>query len=310
MKYFLLILISIVCLSSFIAPPKVMAQQNFEYTVLAPLPGTTSCTDAQIAAGNTEGCKTDIKRYLEGFFKLLIGISVAFTVLNIVIGGFEYMTVENFSGKSNAKNRITSSLQALVLVIVSWVVLDTINPNLIRNLNLNIEVVNTAERFGSGGMLTETPTGSVSTPGRRMTEVEIAASNQIKKELEDANVKTYKEPCTLGQTKQCVNLNGLDPKLKSSVKTLASVCGCTINISGGTEGGHSAGSSHATGKALDILPNAALREFVNKNKIENPTRGSYTLEGRTVYYDQYIVNVGGVRMKFLDEGDHWHIENK
>ena len=48
-----------------------------DYTVLAPLPGTTDCTDAEAVqggAGGTYACDTRLSTYLPGIFNFAIGI--------------------------------------------------------------------------------------------------------------------------------------------------------------------------------------------------------------------------------------------
>lgn len=98
-----------------------------QYTPLAPLPGTT----------NEEG-KTDIKTYIPGVFKLVIGIAGVLAVLMIIIGGVEYITTDAIQGKSEGKERIQNALLGLILVLVSWILLYTINPKL-TVFNLNVE---------------------------------------------------------------------------------------------------------------------------------------------------------------------------
>ena len=98
-----------------------------QYTPLAPLPGTT----------NEEGT-TDIQTYLPGVFNLAIGIAGVLAVLMIIIGGVQYITTDAIQGKSEGKERIRNALWGLVLVLVSWILLYTINPKL-TVFNLNIE---------------------------------------------------------------------------------------------------------------------------------------------------------------------------
>ncbi|KKR47563.1 MAG: hypothetical protein UT90_C0016G0004 [Parcubacteria group bacterium GW2011_GWA1_40_21] len=109
-----------------------------EYTPLAPLPGTT----------NEEG-KTDIQTYIPGIFKLVIGIAGVLAVLMIIIGGVEYITTDAIQGKSEGKARIQNALWGLVLVLVSWILLYTINPKL-TVFNLNVETTTSEQTSGSG----------------------------------------------------------------------------------------------------------------------------------------------------------------
>lgn len=90
-----------------------------EYTPLAPLPGTT----------NSEGQVT-LDSYIPGIFNLTIGIAGVLAVLMILIGGVEYITTDAIQGKQDGKGRISNALWGLILVLVSWILLYTINPKL------------------------------------------------------------------------------------------------------------------------------------------------------------------------------------
>ncbi len=109
-----------------------------EYLVLTPLPGTTDCGE-DISGGN---CKTDLKVYLEGLFKLGIGISGVIAIVVVIIGGIEKMTSQSLQKKQDGKQRIQNALWALVLVIGSYVILYQINPKLLV-IDLNISNVET-----------------------------------------------------------------------------------------------------------------------------------------------------------------------
>jgi succinate dehydrogenase/fumarate reductase cytochrome b subunit len=109
-----------------------------EYTPLAPLPGTTN-----------EGGKTDIQTYIPGIFKLAIGIASVLAVLMIIIGGVEYITTDAIQGKSEGKARIQNALWGLVLVLVSWILLYTINQKQLTIFNLNVETTTSEQTRGS-----------------------------------------------------------------------------------------------------------------------------------------------------------------
>lgn len=108
-----------------------------KYTPLAPLPGTTD-----------KNGTTDIQTYIPGVFKLAIGIAGVLAVLMIIIGGVEYITTDAIQGKSEGKERIQNALWGLVLVLVSWILLYTINQDLIK-FNLNVETT-TSSQTSSG----------------------------------------------------------------------------------------------------------------------------------------------------------------
>jgi len=117
-----------------------------EYTPLAPLPGTTR---GDCASDNKDNkCVTDIQTYIPGIFKLAIGIASVLAVLMIIIGGVEYITTDAIQGKSDGKARIQNALLGLVLVLVSWILLYTINPKL-TVFNLNVETRTSNQTSGS-----------------------------------------------------------------------------------------------------------------------------------------------------------------
>jgi len=84
--------------------------------------------------------------YLNRIYKLGIAITGILAVLFIVIGGFQYMLSESVFDKGAGRDKITAALGGLILALASWMILNTINPDLIKfNLKLpdikQIEVV-------------------------------------------------------------------------------------------------------------------------------------------------------------------------
>lgn len=119
--------------------------QDIKTTILAPLPGTTESCSSGV-------CKTTIQTYLPGLFKLLIGLSAVWAVVMIVVGGFQYMTTDALSGKEEGKARIWGAVKGLVLVVGAWLILNEINPNLLK-LNLNLSKVVVEPATGQGGSI-------------------------------------------------------------------------------------------------------------------------------------------------------------
>jgi cell wall-associated NlpC family hydrolase len=93
------------------------------YKLLAPLPIIGD--EVKITGG------TALQTYLGGIFRLLIGLAGIFAVLMIVIGGIQYMTSEVVFSKEEAKQRIWNAVWGLLLAIGSFVILNTINPDLV-----------------------------------------------------------------------------------------------------------------------------------------------------------------------------------
>lgn len=93
-----------------------------EYTPLSAIPGTTMGT----------GTTTNLTTYLVGMFKLLIGVAGALAVVMIVIGGIQYMSTDAIYGKTEGRARINQALAGLLLALIAWLILYTINPDLLK----------------------------------------------------------------------------------------------------------------------------------------------------------------------------------
>lgn len=102
-----------------------------DYTPLAPLPGTTKddCMGTD--------CKTDLETYLPGLFNWAIGVAAVMAFVVITAGGITYMTADSIAGTSKGKEMITNAIWGLLLVIGAYVILYTINPEILA-LRLDI----------------------------------------------------------------------------------------------------------------------------------------------------------------------------
>ena len=68
---------------------------------------------------------------LQYLFTVSIALAGVFAVLMIVIGGIEYLLSEAFTSKTEAIKRIQAALWGLLIILASYVILNTINPNLL-----------------------------------------------------------------------------------------------------------------------------------------------------------------------------------
>jgi len=102
--------------------------QGLTYKPLQPIPGITSASD--------------LPTYLKALFNLGIAAAGLLAVLMIMYGGVKYMSTEAYSGKSDAKDIIIRSLLGLLLAFASWLILFTINPDLL-NLDFSMEEIDT-----------------------------------------------------------------------------------------------------------------------------------------------------------------------
>jgi len=93
------------------------------YTLLAPLPGFDTTFDT-----GKEGALAD---FLSKFFTLLVIIAGLLAVIMLVIAGIQYTLEESVFEKGEAKKRLTNAILGLLLVLGSYMILNTINPDLI-----------------------------------------------------------------------------------------------------------------------------------------------------------------------------------
>src|SRR3989344_4055106 len=83
------------------------------------------------------GAYSDFAFYLNTIFKLLITLGSLFAVVMLVIAGIGYMVSEAAVDIEKAKQRARAALWGLLLLTGCWLILYTINPDLLK-FNLNI----------------------------------------------------------------------------------------------------------------------------------------------------------------------------
>jgi len=123
----LILLVSILTIlprisNAVVCTENIVEGQNSEYCLLAPLPGFED--------GKIDTIKMGLGGYINIMFRFVIGLIGLMAVVMIVIGGIEYMSTEAIFKKGEAKNRIMGALGGLLLVLFSFVLLNTLNPNL------------------------------------------------------------------------------------------------------------------------------------------------------------------------------------
>ena len=140
------------------------------YTLLSKLPGLDSVDET-----------TTFGQYLNIIFKLVVGLTTIGAVVMIIFGGMQYMTTDAFTGKAAGIERIKTALWGLILALFSWVILFTINPDLL-NLNfiqkddiINVKVGDEPE-IGIPGVLGNTEIGPL--PNKIGTPVSIRSCDE------------------------------------------------------------------------------------------------------------------------------------
>ena len=214
---------------------------SLKYTPLENLPGF-------------ENQGGDFATYFGNLYKLalwIVGISALFM---LVVGGFLYLSsAGNTALLGTAKKTIYSALIGLVIALVSWLLLDTINSDL---TNLKLSGLSGAISSGSSSGTGSAGTGSGgSTATGTYTHAEAAAA------LSAAGIGITSSSGRIGCSDVgCTTLEGIP---KSAIDNLISIkkdCGCSFNVTGGTEAGH---ASHGSGKPIvDVTQDTTLGNFL------------------------------------------------
>lgn len=93
-----------------------------------------------------------VGQYIAGIYTWAVGIAGLIAVVLIITGGFVYLTSGgNAQRTQDAKDRISSALFGLLLLLASYVLLYTINPDLVKFKSLRIKVIERKEWEGRPG---------------------------------------------------------------------------------------------------------------------------------------------------------------
>lgn len=260
-----------------------------EYKLLAPIPG--------LIPGNVVKDDFRLGDFINRLLKIILGLCVALSVIMIVIGGIQWMLTDSFISKNEGKERIKNALLGLGLALGSYILLSTINPNLL-NLNFGLEkqeiVINpdfieTDKPHQSengkfcSGMFTE---NSKWTP---------PSDDTIRTQLRNLNISINKNNCSEVGESNCTSVKDLN---LDYVKKLKELCpSCQITITGGTECWlHSKKTLHLPGNpTIDVKKTPEILKILKeKGKIIELKNWGTAYEINGIWY--------------VDESDHIHIQ--
>jgi hypothetical protein len=259
-------------------------------------------------------CKTNIQTYISGAFDLAIAIAAILSFVMLVYGGFKYTTTDSLGEKSSSRDTIENAIAGLLLAIGAYVILYTINPQILDFKLTTPGLPDYGKISYSDPSLAGEGSGGPVVPWYPLSDEKIKESNNNKDYLYNKGIGTNAGPCTkTGQTTGCTNLNDLPKNAIDGLIALRNGTGikgekctsanCDLFLSGGTEGGH---VSHGPNKSVVDLsfnaPNGNYNRDLAQFIIDNG--------GTPVQYKSgllYTVNVNGVNATFLKESDHWHV---
>jgi hypothetical protein len=185
-------------------------------------------------------------------FSLLIAGASAFAVM--IYGAILYTaSAGNSSKQQDAREWIMGAIWGVILLLSAYLILYTINPNLVNLVNPALEKIDVnALQYQAGGL----------------------SEQNARSQLAQAQIGT-KGVCSTGQTNGCVSFERVQQSTIDEIIRFANefknATGEQIFISGGTEGGHTEGNySHETGYKFDLSFNEKIGTHLTANK-ENYT---------------------------------------
>jgi hypothetical protein len=274
----------------------------------------------------TGGCQTTLADYLPGAFNLAISIAAVMAFVMLTYGGVLYMTSDAIGNKSKGKEYIENALWGLLLVISSYLILNTINPQMLHfTLTLNPPNTQaTAVVIDNNAIIAASQTGPVTAAGILTTDAQLAADSIIRATMAAEQVGVNNPPCTPSRTLNCTDLNGLPASMATSLGQLQqNVCSaanaassggpgciascvnnvpanCAVTVTGGTESYlHNGGTTHTPGSAtVDMAPTGNLNAYLGQS---NPANGTVVQKsGMTFHYETLGANAANT-------GAHWHV---
>jgi len=275
-------------LSIAMIPSNVLAQSD--YTFVEPLPGFS----------NTISQSGIFSNYLSRVFTISIGLAAILATLMIVVGGIQRVTAyDNPGKKGEANERITNAVLGLLLVLSAWLILYTINPDLIR-LDLVIPAIGVAAPTGGPGP------GPIPEPATPAEYIYYTDEDQVRATLGGFGIGINNaQPCPVNVTYQqyrinegsgCTSVGTLPGNAQFRLRFLKLQCGCSVIITGGTESGH---ITHGQAQpVVDLRPNSTLDDWIVSNQTSSGTNSAG--------YRYYDLSIG--RFTLETAGDvHWHV---
>lgn len=121
-------------------------EDNRSYKLLSPLPGLGVLFDPDLCAekvaqgqkvfGGT--CDNQVNAFINYLFEMLIGLAAVVLVIKIIINGYQYIMTDVPFLRASLKNTLGTSILGLLVVLSSFLILNTINPKIVENtININ-----------------------------------------------------------------------------------------------------------------------------------------------------------------------------
>lgn len=225
-----------------------------------------------------------IGEYAAGVYKFLLSIVGVLAGVFLLIGGFTYLTAGGSAERvSSAKNKIVNALTGLILAFGSYVILFTINPDLVTFEALRLKAIKT-DKFDFGGEFSGSDWDGVLSEGT------------IEPGIPTGNVPLIKQG-SFRLANGYVYLNSNQPPVCDQSSISSSGCGI-VSAAMVTAFYQNSGKTGAT-NLVKPLKNLSTQ---NGHRTCNDTCGSCSGTKGSFYKDQSIWGAFGLKGKRLSGG--------
>ncbi len=288
---------------------------NNEYIFLTPLPLGEGLTpqDSVIIGAAGETSQNGILGILQRIFTIMLVVAIILAVVFMIIGGARYATGDSLGSKMGGKEIITNAITGLLFALLSWLLLNIVNPDLLR---FTLSIPNIGNKLTYG---TSTPVGGPTNtiPGEGCSGFStadneacfariIADEPRVRGELRNAGITIERgdTPCARFGQEACTTVGLLSATTLDRLKQLKTSCPqCSVIITGATEFWlHGTApefrGNHRQFIAVDLkLGNSSFDSFIrSKTMVANP----FPLCVETFSY---------LGLRFCNESrNHWHVD--
>jgi hypothetical protein len=217
------------------------------YQLLAPLPYISDLNPTGTLKCEIEGTKlpcSTANTFIPGFVRLIIALAGLAAVVKIIISGIQYMSTDAFTGKNDAKKGIQDALIGLLLAIGAFLILNTINPDLVSTkLKLPVITRNTTlddikPCENEGGTVVDDVCRNAD--GTTSDGKVWASDHDLKQQLRSKGVDVADPSCAYLGALHCTSVTGLSSTIADKLISFSTDCkkknsACAVKITGGTE---------------------------------------------------------------------------
>ena len=255
--------------------------------LLMVIPGVAGAQDGGLVTCEGPDCNwCTLVDMVNGVIDFIIAMLSVIAIIIMVIAGFRMVTSGGDTGAwESGKKMLTSVIIGIVLVLASWLIVDTLL-SMLTGKGINEWLPDDC-----GGQYVSAPLQSSGTGGLTGT---VGAG-----QYSDAEARQALAAAGIGVNKtaaQGTSLQGMNQATINEVIRIRQACGCEVVVTGGTEGGHAGGTySHGNGYKVDLR----VTEGVNDYILSNYSASGIRSDGASLYRNGNI--------EYAREGDHWDI---